>query len=191
MKKVRKYLGCIITGAILMCMMSSACVQAAEESAEQNTDENLSAQVEELETRVSDLETEVATLKVQLETVLSILGGQVTDSEEGTENAEVYEEAPEENTVSQSFDPEWYKKYVYTDGAGSVMSFVWLDDGWFNIEFGDESYGTYDMNSNVYGITDEGFYRYEGDGHYIEYDATNNAVLVAPYDGASRWYYAY
>ncbi|MCD8015657.1 MAG: hypothetical protein LUG99_21350 [Lachnospiraceae bacterium] len=87
------------------------------------------------------------------------------------------------------FDKDWYQKYTFSDG-GNTMSFSWLDDGYFAIEFEWGSYSGYDLDSNSYYITEDGYYHYEGDGYAIEYDAVNNAVLFIPGAGGSSWLYA-
>lgn len=92
--------------------------------------------------------------------------------------------------VSDSFDEAWYKNNTYTDEDGNEMSFAWLDDGSFQIEFEWGAYSAYDLDASGYTINDEGYYIYDGDGYCIEYDAKNNAVLLVPGSGGSVWYYA-
>ncbi|MCC8052091.1 MAG: hypothetical protein LIP10_15870 [Clostridiales bacterium] len=94
------------------------------------------------------------------------------------------------NAADVAFDKDWYQKYTYSDGGGNNMSFSWLDDGYFGIEFDWGSYSAYDLDSGTYSITGDGYYHYEGDGYAIEYDAVNNAVLFIPGAGGSSWFYA-
>ncbi len=116
-----------------------------------------------------------------------------TDSDWDTEEQAEFEddeEWSEESSDEDSFDEEWYKKNTYTDEDGNTMSFGWLDDGSFEIEFEWGVYSAYDLDSSGYTPTEEGYYRYNGNGYCIEYDVENNAVLFVPEAGGSVWYYA-
>lgn len=116
-----------------------------------------------------------------------------TDNDRDTEGQAEFEggeEWSEESSDEDAFDEEWYKKNTYTDEDGNTMSFGWLDDGSFEIEFEWGVYSAYDLDSSGYTPTEEGYYRYNGNGYCIEYDVENNAVLFVPGAGGSVWYYA-